>query len=135
MSQTPKAPLNIFLDDVRAPKDCVSYMASRVTLENLKLYSESNWLVVRTYEQFRAIIIAAFRAGREVSCISFDHDLADEHYESPESEEKKYEEKTGYDAAKWVKEFYETANYPLPKILVHSMNPVGTQNIINVFKT
>ena len=44
-------------------------------------------------------------------------------------------DKTGYHAAQYLKEVYEKNNLKLPYyIFVHSMNPVGTQNIINLFK-
>lgn len=35
--------------------------------------------------------------------------------------------------AKWTKEFYAEQNKELPTIFVHSMNPVGTKNILNLF--
>jgi hypothetical protein len=61
--------------------------------------------------------------------------LADIHYDpSTWTENFKYHEETGYDCAKWMKTFYESKEKELPEIYVHSMNPVGTQNIINVFK-
>lgn len=43
-------------------------------------------------------------------------------------------EKTGYHCAKWMKDSYEENKIELPVMFVHSMNPVGTDNIINVFK-
>ena len=45
-----------------------------------------------------------------------------------------FKEKTGYDCAKWLKAFYEEKEKMLPAIIVHSMNPVGTQNIVKVFR-
>lgn len=70
--------------------------------------------------------------------ISFDHDLADEHYHNAmykgvEEYNKLYdtfEEKTGYDCAKWLVEHCEITGMNLPELLsVHSQNPVGKKNI------
>ncbi len=72
--------------------------------------------------------------------ISFDHDLAYEHY-TPEKywsdydESKKYQEsqeyteKTGYDCAKWLVEYLEDNKVLMPEIYIHSANPVGADNI------
>jgi hypothetical protein len=72
--------------------------------------------------------------------ISFDHDLADSHYtpnhlwdnyeESKKWQEAQtHEEKTGYDAAKWLCEYCHTNKKSLPICYVHSANPVGADNI------
>lgn len=74
--------------------------------------------------------------------ISFDHDLADEHYtpeyfwdnydESKKYQEwksKHYKEKTGMDCAKWLVDYCIDSNKPLPEFYVHSANPVGADNI------
>lgn len=74
--------------------------------------------------------------------ISFDHDLADEHY-TPEyfwsnyEESKKYQEwrsetyqeKTGMDCAKWLVDYCIDNDKELPEFYVHSANPVGADNI------
>lgn len=74
--------------------------------------------------------------------ISFDHDLADEHY-TPEyfwsnyEENKKYQEwrsetyqeKTGMDCAKWLVDYCIDNDKELPEFYVHSANPVGADNI------
>ena len=74
--------------------------------------------------------------------ISFDHDLADEHYtpeyfwnnyeESKKYQEwrgKDYQEKTGVDCAKWLVDFCIDNKKSLPEIFIHSANPVGADNI------
>jgi hypothetical protein len=43
-------------------------------------------------------------------------------------------EQTGYHCAKWMKDFYQENKIELPIIFVHSMNPVGAENIVNLFK-
>jgi len=120
----------IFLDDIRIPMDCVKYMHTRIGALN-PIYL-TDWKIVRNYDEFVRAITNHYT---QVSHISFDHDLADVHY-NPETwtESFVYQEKTGHDCAKWLKDFYAEKNHPLPTMFVHSMNPVGTQNIINVFK-
>ena len=43
--------------------------------------------------------------------------------------------KTGYHAAKYVKQVYEEHQLELPVILVHTMNLVGRENIEKVFES
>jgi len=110
----------LFLDDVRKPYD-------------------PTWDVVRTYDAFVAYV-------NEHGCpdvVSFDHDLAFDHYPIGEQiseyrtldEARKinydaYEEKTGYHAAKWM---IESGHIPAV-VIVHSMNIAGTENIVALFK-
>ena len=65
--------------------------------------------------------------------ISFDHDLADEHYgthdQLDEIEYLLYEEKTGYHCAKWLIDYCIDNNVEPPHYLVHSMNTAGATNI------
>lgn len=122
--------MKIFLDDVRDPSVCLGYMWQRIG--NLNLLYKEEWYVVRNYEDF-ADIIDKFKG--KITHISFDHDLADIHY-NPETQTEsfEYDEKTGYDAAIYFKKVYEEDNLKFPVLFVHSMNPIGTQNIINIFK-
>lgn len=100
-------------------------------------YYNTNWVL--NYEQFTQWI-SMFGLP---DAISFDHDLADEHYtpeyfwndyqESKKYQEwksKDYKEKTGYDCAKWLIEYcLDNGNLKLPEIYIHSANPVGADNI------
>lgn len=75
--------------------------------------------------------------------ISFDHDLADEHY-TPEQywsdyekskeyqESQNYQEKTGMDCAKWLVDYCIDRSLELPEFYVHSANPVGADNILGL---
>lgn len=128
--------MKVFLDDVRVPFDCVDYMYYRIRNE-APIYFE-NWEVVRNYNEFVDLVSKHFQT---ITHISFDHDLADEHYHGDmyKSEEDYYDsikgtENTGYDCAKWMKDFYDEVGLKYPIMYVHSMNPVGTQKIINLFK-
>lgn len=130
--------VKIFLDDIRNPVDCLGYMHTRIGAAN-PIYLEE-WVIVRNYEEFAEAIDEHYPY---ISHVSFDHDLADEHYLDvslwdKEGEYEKlypsFKEKTGLDCARFLKEYYIKENdRDLPIMYVHSMNPVGTQNIINLF--
>jgi NAD+-processing family protein with receiver domain len=120
--------MKVFLDDYRQPCDCTSYMYQRIGKEN-PIYLEE-WKVVKDYDEFVKVVK---ENADNITHISFDHDLADEHYHRGEPE-RGYEEKTGYDCAVWLKNYYKEIDTDLPVMYVHSMNPVGCKNIINVFK-
>lgn len=112
----------MFLDDLRNPQD--------VTWVNLP---KVDWVVVRNYAQFRDYI----ETNGFPKFISFDHDLADEHYAGTGYMGSSYSEKTGYDCAKWLVEVCLDSWTELPDFVVHSMNPVGKKNIeayLNNFK-
>lgn len=100
---------NLFLDDYRNP--------------NKFLHDVRVWEIVKNHKEFVRIIE---RRGLP-QFISFDHDIADEHYTAKDYGT--YTEKTGYDCAKWLVEFCMKTNQPLPEYQVHSMNPVGRKNI------
>lgn len=118
----------LFLDDYRQPRDCTVYMRNN-------LYNDE-WVVAKDYDEFVQVI-----TERGIpSIVSYDHDLADEHY-TPEvywddyekskeyQEAQKYKEKTGLDCAKFLNEFCRDNDERHPTFLVHSMNPVGADNI------
>lgn len=130
--------MKLFLDDIRNPSECAHYMYKRIGNLN-PIYLEGDWYIVRTHEQF---VSAINDHARTITHISFDHDLADLHYdesmyESEEAYNKHLEsvgEKTGFDSAKYMKWFYDENKLKYPIMFVHSMNPVGTQKIINLFE-
>jgi len=132
--------MKIFLDDVRIPLDCISYMHQRIGTLN-PIYQEK-WIIVKNYDQFKVLIDSCVEKNVKVTHVSFDHDLADEHYDPIMLKEEgdynslynTFKEKTGLDCAKYLNELYIRNELELPIMFVHSMNPVGTQNIINVFK-
>ena len=100
---------NLFLDDVRDA--------------NTFLQDTRTWVTVRNYNEFVKMI-----TERGIpSYISFDHDLADEHYANMGGGQ--FNEKTGYDCAKWLVEFCLRTKQILPDWRTHSMNPVGRKNI------
>ena len=124
-------PYNLFLDDVRFLDEC-SYM-------NDPRYMTRNWIIARSYDEFVSILQQKWEQGLFPELVSFDHDLADEHYlESMMKDLEEYnrisnnfQEKTGNDAAKFLVQFCIDRMLDLPECLVHTMNPVGRNNIKN----
>ena len=122
----------LFLDDIRVPFDCLSYMKPNVK----HIYEDNNWDVVRTYDDF----VGYIEHFGLPELISFDHDLADEHYSNKMYDGNnlynklydEFKEKTGYECAKWLCEYCSKNKLPLPMYIVHSMNPIGKENILSV---
>ena len=111
---------NIFLDDIRVPTD--------VTWANIP--ADQHYSLVRSYKEFVDLITLR----REVpKYVCYDHDLADTHYghglNNNEIPYESYKEKTGYDAAKWLVNYCMERGIKHPSYVVHSMNPIGKQNI------
>jgi len=115
---------NLFLDDFRLPNDVYNYLLQPI-------YISVDWEIVRSYDEFVKIIE---ERGVPV-IISFDHDLADEHY-LQRLEYDQYTEKTGYHCAKWLIYYCIDNKKELPAtILIHSMNFAGSQNIQSLFNS
>lgn len=117
---------NLFLDDERWPVN--------VTWVDFD-YNSSDWLVVRTYDQF----VEAIENNSPFEIISFDHDLDrsaslecvrsmthDEEYDYS-----RVKAKTGRDCAAFLKQKCNSG-YPHPKYLIHSLNSKGTKNIRDI---
>ncbi len=97
---------NLFLDDLRIPTD--------VTWANIPV--DQHYSLVRSYKEFVDLI--TLRGVPMYVC--YDHDLSDFN---------NTEEKTGYDCAKWLVAYCVEKNIKHPSYIVHSMNPIGKQNI------
>tara|TARA_B100000508_G_scaffold136183_1_gene128878 strand:+ start:362 stop:742 length:381 start_codon:yes stop_codon:yes gene_type:complete len=114
----------LFLDDERKPGDVTWIADSR--------YNQFSWDIVRSYDAF----VAYIEERGVPEFISFDHDLADEHYRAlmsgQDHEEHKLPEKTGYTCAKWLVEYCIDKGQKFPEFHVHSMNPIGGDNIKGV---
>jgi hypothetical protein len=117
---------NLFLDDIRMPYQVGDYIRP-ISLRSM--YRLKQWEIVRNYDEFVSII---FEKGIP-SIVSFDHDLAEIHYDpSTWTEGFKYHEKTGLDCAKYLIQICQDFKVDwLPEWYVHSMNPVGGENIKN----
>jgi hypothetical protein len=114
----------LFLDDIRNPKDCANGL---VPSHLNKFYWESDWFIVRSHNEF----VDWITENGLPDFISFDHDLADEHYIMDFSRilDAIPMEKTGYDSAKWLGNHCLDNKLKLPSFVVHSQNPVGKTNI------
>ena len=115
----------LYLDDFRDPRDSFFY-------KGFPIYNE-DWITVRNYLEFVKVV-------EELGipeAVSFDHDLADVHYEKTSFDyNDENQEKTGYHCAKWLIYYCMDNNKELPAIiLVHSMNPAGSQNIWSLFNS
>lgn len=129
---------NLFLDDNFTPYDISNL--PKTNIKDIERYRKYKWICVRTYEEF----ILAIKDRGLPNIVSFDHDLAPEHYEVYNEENflkndneiflnyDIFEEKTGYHAAEWLMEYCATYGLELPICLVHSQNDVGRKNIINL---
>jgi hypothetical protein len=112
---------NLFLDDVRLP--------NHVTWVDLP--PNQHYSVVRNYQEFVDLI--TLRGIPKF--VTYDHDLSDDHYghglRGDNIPYDQYAEKTGYDCAKWLVDYCMKKSVKHPPYQVHSMNPVGKQNIIS----
>ena len=124
----------LFLDDYRDPVDCVPYMYQRIGKEN-SVYLEA-WTIVRNYDSF----VNNIKLAGVPDIISFDHDLAEGYYHKniqqgqinyDSNDFDNNDNKTGLHCAKWLVDYCIENNYKLPKYYIHSMNPVGSENIKN----
>jgi len=112
------------LDDIRSMDDVRKY----TKLPNIP---NEQWTVVRSYSDFVEVVN---KLGLPMF-VSFDHDLGLSHYghglNGDDIPYDSYTEKTGYDAAKWLVDYCMKNGVKHPLYVVHSMNPVGKQNIIS----
>ncbi len=115
---TMKETYNLFLDDIRVPGDVTWIKLPTV-----------EWHIVRNYEEF---IHAILNKGIP-AFVAYDHDLSDQHYTSNQNEinYNKFREKTGYECAQFLVNQCMNKVIKHPRFAVHSMNPVGRQNIVS----
>lgn len=103
----------LFLDDIRFPADVKYNYGPYRDVVICRNMDDAVWCV----EQYGL-----------PTMISFDHDLADDHYLIGSSKN----EKTGYAFAKWFCDYVMDNSLDLSEDFcyhVHSMNPVGAENI------
>ena len=113
---------NLYLDDVRFPKDSLKWCKEQPLVE---------WVIVRNYNQFVEII----KQRGVPNHISFDNDLSDFDAANAKTPNYQPKEKTGYDCAKFLVNYCQDNNVKFPHYTVHSMNPVGKENIITLIES
>ena len=110
---------SIFLDDERT--------ISNVTWVPLPL--REDYMIVRSFEAFKELV----EKHGVPEFVSYDHDLASEHYghglDNDTINYSKFRERTGYDCCQFLVRKCFEAGIPHPPYQVHSMNPVGAENI------
>lgn len=113
---------NLFLDDVRSPAGAFIHTSN-------PYYLDRTWIVVRSYDAF----VKCIKDIGMPEIVSFDHDLADAHYDPTTWTERfKYHEKTGKDCANWLVDYCLDNGILFPKWYVHSQNPVGSKSITSL---
>ncbi len=123
---------HLFLDDERFPKD--------VKWIELPMVA---WVIVRNYDQF----VATINRDGLPATVSFDHDLADEHYQEYHIAHdtkiltrgtiryEKMKEKTGFHCAQWMAQYCVDKNLPIPVYYCHTMNHIGKLNMESVLES
>ena len=95
---------NLYVDDIR---------------ELPSLYQIEQWDVARTYDDAISLL-----STNTYNLVSLDHDIAS--YDNDGNEQ------TGYTIAKWIVQ-RKFDNLPIPnKVISHSANPVGYNNIMQL---
>jgi len=117
----------LFLDDERDPY--------KVTWVDMPL---GPWEVVRSYEEF----VGWMTKNGVPSFVSFDHDLGPEAMrrvttlkDNPLYDHTKLKEKTGYHCSLWLVEYCLEHKIKIPNYQVHSLNPIGQENIRSVMES
>lgn len=128
---------NLFLDDDRTP-EVVANFVSPVDLR--KYYRLEKWTIVRNYPEFTHTIM---KYGIP-KMVSFDHDLAEHMYNKNLVDDKMNylsddfkipANRTGYHCAEWLIAHCRKMKADLPTVFVHSLNPVGKENILALFQS
>lgn len=118
----------LFLDDIRDPSACLNYK-TKFMPKDCKEYSLDNWLIARNFSEFVEILESMFASGKFPDLISFDHDLADIHYNSEMPGKSGCDEETGADCAKFLIQFCLKHDLIPPHFYIHSANPSGAERI------
>jgi hypothetical protein len=137
------ARLKILSDERRVPVRFRPGVQTKLNMDKIRLYLDdvrtpidTEWVVVRSFEQFASHI--QYNGLENYDVISLDHDLGDSAMNeylnnvSPNYtlDYSNITEKTGMDCAKFLVAESMSNNIPLPQVYVHSANPIGSANIM-----
>jgi hypothetical protein len=129
-------PYNLFLDDLRYPKDAYLSDTHESLIDSTGI-PNNQWQIVRTYDSF----VRYIEKNGLPSIISFDHDLHQEHIEyyfkvtaltKGVIEYGNLKNKTGKSCAEYLVKKWIEAGKPPIKTYVHSANSYGAANIQKV---
>jgi hypothetical protein len=116
------------LDDIRSMADVRKYTI-------LPDVPNEQWIIVRSYDE----LVDTISKHGLPTFVSLDHDLSDAHYghglRGDAIDYTQYKEKTGYDCAKWLVSECQRLGVKHPPYVVHSMNPIGKDNIISYIES
>lgn len=106
---------------------------TKLYLDDKRTPVEKGWKVVRNYKEF----VAYIDNNAMPDIISFDHDLAPEHYHNDMYKGQKeysklyktFKEPTGLACAEYIGKVLMGSGEPVPQFNVHSQNPAGKLNI------
>jgi hypothetical protein len=108
----------------------------RLYLDDVRIPTDEDWVLATNYQEF---VDKVNEIGLEnIETISLDHDLGEgamiEYYNNVRKNyELNYdniEEKTGFDACKFLVNESLDKGIPLPTVYVHSANPIGSANMM-----
>jgi hypothetical protein len=133
----------ISLDEILVSVSSIKIMY-KIYLDDLRTPVDPEWIVVRSYDEFVAKVKEIGLENIEI--VTLDHDLGDtavkEYFNNTAKNYtlnyENIEEKTGYDAAKWMVDHFYDKNpdynrkgiFPFPQVYSHSANPIGVGNIL-----
>lgn len=112
--------LNIYLDDLR--EDLQKEFTHPI-------YATEEWIWIKSHEEF----VEWVQKNGLPKRVSFDHDMSPEHYSGAWYPYGKSKNKTGWHTALWFCEYCKKQG-EWPEIYVHSRNPIGRNNIKNLFR-
>jgi hypothetical protein len=126
----------LFIDDDRLPKNCVSWMKGRT--DDPSIYLRDDWVVVRDLAEMVKVITE--RGLPEF--VSFDHDLGKNNvkkliaqgFSKRKARKIATFEISGMHCASFLETVCRMMQQPLPKYAVHSLNPVGTENLLTFLR-
>ena len=125
---------NLFLDDERVPYSPHGGIEDAFNYTHNLDYVNLDWVIVRSYDQF----VKHIELNGLPQTISFDHDLADQHYQyllkQNDVDYTKYNEKTGMECVKWLCDYCIDNNKKLPKYLIHTQNQIGSENMLQYIR-
>jgi hypothetical protein len=121
---------NLFLDDIRTPKDCMEHIGD-------PRYINLKWVIVRSHDEFIQTLVSNNESGEFPGLVSFDHDLHDEHYHPSmhkgvhayENAYKAFEHPTGRRSAEFLVQLCREKHVQMPGCIIHTMNPAGKVRI------